>query len=1109
MPGPRTTRLPDRRTAPLPAAAAAGVSSEPAPGALQQAPPWVAAALCALYALRDCSKAAAVALSRPPGQYLARGAQFATSLAFVVLYVWGTYQAPEAASLRGRVDLWLCGVFAAEYLWRLAVEHRTAASRVRMVTSFWNICDVLAFLPPLLEVLLQRHTSTFSLGLLDLRWTKILRAMRVMRLGLLGSELRSLHLTTQRGGWLSAGANYRLFQLAASVFILLFTTSSIIQIVERIPFHQALYFVIITLTTVGYGDVVAQSALGKAVVVAMICVGVVLIPVQATAFYAELQARRVVRGTLPDWRAPCVVLSTRLTEVRAFSDFFSEFKGALAASHLPASTKLVVLCNRPSYEFSAFQELHERRVTLLEGSAVSGSDLVAARAEKAEALLLLADRFTTDPEQEDLGVLFQVWACKAYTKTVPLYVQTVREAAVRQIEPFLDPGQDVIVSMEQIRYRLLALSAVCPGASTLIGNLLKSSSIRPLEASQPTLAGRRWMRAYVNGCSPQLVEAAAPLVLVGLPFQRVAQWLYWGSGFVLLGVIEGDRVRLNPGRRRLDPGCTLLVMGSGQHEVQEALLAPWAAMSERCRRRLLLSLEGWDDQGGPDGDAEGAAAATTTEEDECYAQQGGNPESESVDLDQCEVDWGEPPGPRPTPSSTSSNANARSSDGASTSSEGMQAFVRLFRAGPAAQGEQAQQQAQQQQPGSLGPVPPAGLEQGALASLDRFSLDGGSVDGASLGAGSLETQRWAPQDGASEPAVGDNRSSSSISASSSASGSSSFSTGRSSGASGKGSWKEEGLCEGHFILCGSEESLLPFLRYLRQCSPPCVPVVLLHPHRPAGLEQAALELGPLEYVQGSSSDAAALRAAGASSARALVYLASSARPVDAKSAQATGGGSAEQRSQREAVLADAEALLAVYGVGEQSGKALTHAVVELLYTTSVEFLQPGLLLKGVSLIYDEGSAPRGTPRKSWAMRAWQQAEAVAEGLAEWQANPYYVAGRVTVPALMDTFTCQCFFNRGLLTDLLAELSGGTGAGGALLRLLPLPRGLVGATYGELFEAVALGRGALCLGLYRRKSENPATRLSYVVTNPPWSEVLEASDRVYVLRERTASAGGGE
>lgn len=47
----------------------------------------------------------------------------------------------------------------------------------------------------------------------------------------------------------------------------------------------------------------------------------------------------------------------------------------------------------------------------------------------------------------------QVWAMKSYTKTVPLYVQTVRQATVSQIAPFLDPGQDVVVSMEQTRMR--------------------------------------------------------------------------------------------------------------------------------------------------------------------------------------------------------------------------------------------------------------------------------------------------------------------------------------------------------------------------------------------------------------------------------------------------------------------------------------------------------------------------------------------------------------------------------------------------------------------------------------------------------------------------------
>ncbi len=50
---------------------------------------------------------------------------------------------------------------------------------------------------------------------------------------------------------------------------------------------------------------------------------------------------------------------------------------------------------------------------------------------------------------------------------------------------------------------------------------------------------------------------------------------------------------------------------------------------------------------------------------------------------------------------------------------------------------------------------------------------------------------------------------------------------------------------------------------------------------------------------------------------------------------------------RAAVLADAEALLTCYGVGEETGSELLHAVVELCFTSSVRFLQPGLLLKVV------------------------------------------------------------------------------------------------------------------------------------------------------------------
>jgi hypothetical protein len=74
-----------------------------------------------------------------------------------------------------------------------------------------------------------------------------------------------------------------------------------VHLVERIPFHDALYFVTTTLTTVGFGDVVAVSTLGKAAVLGMICVGVVLIPVQTSQLYAQLTARKITLG------APCPV----------------------------------------------------------------------------------------------------------------------------------------------------------------------------------------------------------------------------------------------------------------------------------------------------------------------------------------------------------------------------------------------------------------------------------------------------------------------------------------------------------------------------------------------------------------------------------------------------------------------------------------------------------------------------------------------------------------------------------------------------------------------------------------------------------------------------------
>ncbi len=60
-------------------------------------------------------------------------------------------------------------------------------------------------------------------------------------------------------------------------------------------------------------------------------------------------------GTLPGPRTPMVLVGTRLSEVRGFSDFFSEFFTALRKVHFPPNLRMVVLCTRPNYELRAFQ----------------------------------------------------------------------------------------------------------------------------------------------------------------------------------------------------------------------------------------------------------------------------------------------------------------------------------------------------------------------------------------------------------------------------------------------------------------------------------------------------------------------------------------------------------------------------------------------------------------------------------------------------------------------------------------------------------------------------------------------------------------------------------
>ena len=193
------------------------------------------------------------------------------------------------------VELVSVSIFSIEYVLRIwsrpsAPDEygKTATSkRLGYIFSFTGIIDLLAILPSILPLLL---------GGVDLRWLRILRLMRLLKFSHYSSALEDL---------LSAVQHERR-SFAATLYLLILAiliSSSLIYVFEQNvqPEHfgsipDAMWWTVVTLTTVGYGDIVPMTVAGKLVATLTalmgVCVVALLTGIVATGFTNQVSMRR-------------------------------------------------------------------------------------------------------------------------------------------------------------------------------------------------------------------------------------------------------------------------------------------------------------------------------------------------------------------------------------------------------------------------------------------------------------------------------------------------------------------------------------------------------------------------------------------------------------------------------------------------------------------------------------------------------------------------------------------------------------------------------------------------------------------------------------------------
>lgn len=172
-------------------------------------------------------------------------------------------------------------LFSAEYVLRLICVQ----NRLRYAISFFGIIDLFSVLPTYASLLLPGAES-----LLLLRALRLLRIFRIFKLARFLSEERAL-----RASLYAARARIAVFLVTALIAIVLM--GAIMFLVEgpengfsSIP--VGMYWAVVTLTTVGYGDVTPQTPVGQVLSVVMMILGYSLIIVPTGILSAELARAR-------------------------------------------------------------------------------------------------------------------------------------------------------------------------------------------------------------------------------------------------------------------------------------------------------------------------------------------------------------------------------------------------------------------------------------------------------------------------------------------------------------------------------------------------------------------------------------------------------------------------------------------------------------------------------------------------------------------------------------------------------------------------------------------------------------------------------------------------
>jgi hypothetical protein len=331
-------------------------------------------------------------------------------------------------------------------------------------------------------------------------------------------------------------------------------------------FGTSAYFVVVTMTTVGFGDFNPTTGLSRFLTSFLIIFTVVLVPMQTNELLSRINEQSVYNKRKYTVKKGHIhVLVAGAVNSNGLNYFVNEFFNAdQLTEEIEAIVDMVVMA--PSAPSQDVVDLIEDpnylgQIFYIAGSVLSAQDLKRVSFSEAKAIWLLSDKFSLTPSLSDNLTVIRSLALRRflsdYAKTKPevelpqVFSQLIQPSSRDKLESPNNGKDDVlgaVLCLDEIKSVILAKSCSTPGIFTLLNNLVTSAS-----APDPKAKLARWEREYQQGRDHEIYRVKLANVWNKQKFQKVADVAFKNYELLLIAV-EHEKAYDHNGKPTLEDG---------------------------------------------------------------------------------------------------------------------------------------------------------------------------------------------------------------------------------------------------------------------------------------------------------------------------------------------------------------------------------------------------------------------------------------------------------------------------------------------------------------------------------------------------------------------------